>query len=83
MAVDGIDPGRRGKRTKGEKSAVSTAFSLSVENEEANAGRDDRTDLTSPNSQARTGTGQGSFLSCSAELKQDWQLYLVEPHSVK
>ena len=34
-----------------------TRFSLSVENEQAGAERDDRTRLARPNSQARTGTG--------------------------
>ena len=40
---------------------VSTRFSLSVENEQADAGRDGRTRLARPNSQARTGTAEYSF----------------------
>ena len=35
-----------------------TRFSLSLENRQADAGRDGRTRLTRPNSQARTGTGK-------------------------
>ena len=41
----------------GEISRVSTIFSLSVENEQADAGRDGRNCLARPNSQARPGTG--------------------------
>ena len=40
---------------------VSTRFSLSVKNEQTDAGRDDQTCLARPNSQARTGTGKYSF----------------------
>ena len=36
-------------------------FSPSVENEQADAGRDGRTRLARPNSQARTGTGKYAF----------------------
>ena len=36
----------------------STRFSLNVENEQAGAGRDDRTCPTRPNSQAQRGTGK-------------------------
>ena len=36
-------------------------ISLSVENEQTDAGRDGETCLTRPNSQARTGTGKYSF----------------------
>ncbi|CAM9349455.1 unnamed protein product, partial [Ascophyllum nodosum] len=36
-------------------------FSLSVENEQADAGRDGRTRLARPNYQARTVTGKYSF----------------------
>ena len=42
-------------------SKVSTRFSLSAENEKADTGRDDRTCLARPNSQARTGTRKSSF----------------------
>ena len=45
-------------RTSGGIPRVSTKFSLSVENEQAVAGRDDRTRLARPNSRARTGTGK-------------------------
>ena len=40
---------------------LSTRFSLSMENEQAGAGRDDRTRFARPNSQARTETGKYSF----------------------
>ena len=49
---------------------VSTRFSLSVENEQADAGRDSRTRLARPNSRARTGTGKKTFSSCSADHEQ-------------
>ena len=39
-------------------SKVKTRFSMGVENEQADAGRDDRTCLAKTNSQARTGTGK-------------------------
>ena len=48
--------------------------------EQADAGRDCRTHLARPNSQARTRTGQYSF-SRSADHKQDWQSYPVDPCS--
>ena len=38
--------------------SVGTRFSLSVEKEQTDAGRDRRTRLTRPNSQARTETGK-------------------------
>ena len=38
-----------------------TSFSLSMENEQADAGRDDRTRLARPNSHAQTGTGKYDF----------------------
>ena len=43
------------------KNVVWTRFSLSMENEQANAGRDGRTRLARPNSHARTGTGEYLF----------------------
>ena len=43
-------------------------FSLGMENEWADAGRDGRTCLTTPNSQARTGIGE------------NWRPYPVDPH---
>ena len=45
---------------------------LDVKNERAEAGREGRTRLTRPNSQARTGTGKTHF-PCSVEYKLDWQ----------
>ena len=51
-----------------------------MDNEQADAGRDDRTRLARPNSQARTGTGESIFL-CSADHEQDWQPYPDDPYS--
>ena len=56
-------------------------FSTSVENEQANAGRDGRTRLARPISQARKGTGKYSFPLCSADHEQNWQSYPVDPYS--
>ena len=53
---------------------------LEYEDEQANAGRDGRTRLARPNSQARTGTGKNTF-PCSTDDEQDWQPYLVDPYS--
>ena len=41
---------------------LSTRFSLSLENEQADTGPDDRTHLARPNSQARTGTDREIFV---------------------
>ena len=49
-------------------------------NEQADAGRDCRTRLARPNSQAHTGTGEYYF-PCSADHEQDWQPYPVDPYS--
>ena len=56
MPVDGLDRCRRGMREEVEeyRDYVSASFSLSVENERTGAGRDGRTRLAGPNSQART-----------------------------
>ena len=48
------------------------------EDEQADAGRDCRTRLARPNSQARTRTGNIHF-PCSADYDQDWQPYPVDP----
>ena len=56
MAVKWTPP-----RTSGKIPGVSTRFSLNIENEQTDAGRDGRTCLTRPNSQARTATGKNSF----------------------
>ena len=53
---------------------MSTRFSLGVENERADAGRDGRTILARPNLHSRMGTGKFRF-PCSADHKQDWQAY--------
>ena len=48
--------------------------------EQADAGRDCRTNLARrPNSEARTGTGKYSF-PCSGDHEQDWQPYPVDPY---
>ena len=49
--------------------------------EQADAGRDCRTRLARPNSQAGTWTGKYSFFPCSADHEQDWQPYPVDPYS--
>ena len=45
----------------GKNPVSNTRFSLSVENEQADAGRDGRTRLARPNSQALMATGKYSF----------------------
>ena len=68
-------------RESGGTPRVSTISSLSVENEQADTGRDGRTCLAAgPNSQARTGTEKKHFLR-SADHGQDWQPYPVDPYS--
>ena len=48
--------------------------------EQADAGRDCRTRLARPSSQARTRTEKYSF-PCSADHEQDWQPHPVDPYS--
>ena len=48
--------------------------------EQVDAGRDCRTRLARPNSQARTGQGNIHF-HYSVDLEQDWQPYPVDPYS--
>ena len=60
----------------GNPPSVTTRFNLGVENEQADAGRDGRTCLVRPNSQARTGTGETHF-PCPADHGQGWQPYPV------
>ena len=66
VAGDPINSGLTQRRLKGcveavakmgGISSVGTRFSLNMENEQDDAGRDGRTCLTRPNSQARTGAG--------------------------
>ena len=52
-----------------------------MKNEQADAGQDDGTRLTRPNSQARTGTGNVIFLCPADDEQQDWQPYLVDSYS--
>ena len=49
--------------------------------EQADAGRDSRTRLARPNSQARTGTQGSIHFTCSADHVQDWQLYPIDAYS--
>ena len=59
-----------------------TRFSLSVEIEQANdAGRDGRTRLVRPNSQARTGTGKCSFPPVQLTTSRIGKPYSVDPYS--
>ena len=58
---------------------VSTRFSLSVENEQTDAGRDGQTCLASPNSQARRQEIIHSLYS--ADHEQVWQSYPVDSYS--
>ena len=74
---------RFGNRVYSCISLVSTRFSLSVENDQNDAGRDGRTCLARrPNSQARTGNRDFVFIfSCSGDHEQDYQPYPVDPYS--
>ena len=54
-----------------------TIFSLSMENEHADAGKDGRTLLPRPNFEERTGTRNVHF-PCSAD---HWQPHPVDPYS--
>ena len=51
------------------RNPVSTKFSLSVENEPADMGRDGQTRLAKPKPQA--GTGTGKYFPCLADHEQD------------
>ena len=62
---------------------ISTRFSLSVENEQADAGRDGRDcPVKLNNSQVRAGTGEYSFSLFSAHHEHDWQPYPVDLCSI-
>ena len=62
---------------------MSTRFSLSMENEQADAGWDGRIRLGRTNSQAQTGTlgNTGMHFLCSADHEQDCQPYPVDLYS--
>ena len=60
MVVDGTNKWMPSRKA-GEFPSVSTRFSLRVENEQDDAGRDGRTCLARPNYQARTGARKISF----------------------
>ena len=65
MAVDGIDiwtpPVAKIRKNALSKHHIILVFSLSVDNEQADAEQDGRTCLARPNSQARTSTGTMMF----------------------
>ena len=48
--------------------------------EKSDAGRDCRTRLARPNSQARTGDREIFIFPASADHEQDWQPYPVDPY---
>ena len=58
-----------------------TKFSLSVENKQTDAGRDGRTRLAKPNSQARAGTGEKKS-HFSDDHEQDCQPYTRLIHTL-
>ena len=68
MAVDGRDGRRRGKREEGKELVVEIRFSLDVENEQADAGRDSQTCFARLNSQARTEKGKNIFFPLFSRL---------------
>ena len=59
---------------------MSTRFSLSVEIEQADTGRDGRTRLARPNLRRERGQGNIHF-PCSADHEQDWLPHPVDPYS--
>ena len=79
MAYSGINIWTSSRKSGGIQ-RVSTRFSLTVENEEADARRGGRTRRARPNSQALRGQGDAYF-RCSADHEQDWQPYPVDPYS--
>ena len=75
----GTDPMMVNGKNQWTPSRNTITFSLSVENEQADAGQDGRACLTRPNSRARTETGKYS-LPCSADREQDYWLFCpVDP----
>ena len=66
----------------GEITRVSIRSGLNVENEQADAGRDGRTRLAGPNSQAQTGTGKVHFPR-SPDLDQILQPYPFGSYSAE
>ena len=68
-----MDANAEGKRNE-RNPCENTRFSLGVENDRADTGRDDRTCLARPNSQARTGV-EKNYLLCSADHEHDWRPY--------
>ena len=74
-AVGSIDK-LTSSRKAGGISRLSTRSTLSVDNKQADAGRDCRSCLARPNSQGRTGTR--IFFPCSTDHEQEWQPYSVD-----
>ena len=64
---------------------LSSRFSPCVENEQGDAGRDGRTRLARPNSQARTETGkiENIIFPVQSDHKQDWQPYPFDLYSAE
>ena len=60
-------------RNPASKHQIDDSVSLSVENKRADTGQDGRTRLARPKSQEQTERGE-TYVSCSADLEQDWQL---------
>ena len=60
---------------------VSTRFSESMENKQADAGRAGQTPVARPNSQARSGRGRYHF-PFTADNEQDRQPYPIDPYFV-
>ena len=75
MADDGTNKWTPPRKSGGIP-LVSTTFSLSIENEQTDAGRDDQI--------LKHERGQGNIhFPCSAGHDQDWQPYPVDPYSAK
>ena len=79
MAVGGVHKWTP-PRKSGEIPRVRTQFSLSVENEQADAGR--TAEPVSRDQILRHERRQGNMIfPCSADHEQDWQPYPVDPYS--
>ena len=79
MAHGGLNKWTPPRKSEGIP-GVSTRFSLSMGNEQAGAGRDGRTRLARPDSQARRGQRNVNF-PCLADHEQDRQPYPVDQYS--
>ena len=68
-------------RESGGIPRVNIRSSLSVENKQADTGRDGRTRLARPILRREQGQGKNRFLPSSADHVQEWQPYPVDPYS--